>query len=268
MNKAIENKEIFTRKGTVQFVALSPKYREKVVYFTPIFDSDKNSYIYYPDECPEPKIADLMAKFVKDPGIQIAVKHNQILNKANDKDYAIIMLLLIQYPRVVISMDDVIPDVTIGYLYDKEYAASQLINKVNDEFEAISKVHGMSYDNLRKMAFYLGMNPNIMSSAILTSSIYEFTKANPKKILEFFNDKDADLITLVNMLRKSGQIVTIKGMMYYEKTFLGSSVSEAVSNLKQDNFADLLSTLRNMAEKAEVAIDVKTTFPRSVPKKK
>lgn len=236
------------RKGIVKFITVKKKYREKAVCVVPIYDPEDRKYKAYPRDIVNSKgfqtIQRLCAKYFPDENEQVFVNHNQSMDKANDADYALIMLLLAQSPTIVKSQREIVPGITIAYLFDAEHEANINVKVTNTKFEAIAKVVNMSFENQRRLMFYLGSNPDKMSDSILKSTLFDLCEKQPERITSYFNDIDAELVTMINILKEERVITRSKGVYYYGKIYLGQSIREIVSWSKEDKNAEAFTQLR------------------------
>ncbi len=238
----------YSREGKVQFVCINNKYRNRNIYIVPIFDAGINEFAFYPKECKsyEPNIEELVKRYIPSVDTQVVIKHNQIFDKSNDKDYVTLMLLMVQEPTIVASQDEVVPGTTIGYIYDAEYEANQKVVKISRQYDLINKVHNLSIENQKRLAYYLGYDANKMSLPTMLATIYDKLENEPNTVANFFTDTDADVKTLINIMRKEGLITKRNNAFYFENIYLGVGISEVVNFLKQDANTDLFNSMRKV----------------------
>lgn len=236
------------RKGTVKVIITKKKYREKGLCIVPIYDPNLRDFRKIPEEMDDHKdkaaYKKLVEKFFPDGNEQVFVDHNRVLDKTVDYDYALMLLLLTQNPTIVKSQSEVVPGITFAYLFDKEHEANVVVKSTRSKFEAIAKVVQMSIENQRRLMFYLGENPDIVSPSILEATLYKKAEDEPDKIMEYFTDADSEVVTMIHILKSEKIITKNKGVYYYGKIYLGQSVREVVSWTKEEKNAEAFAALR------------------------
>jgi len=236
----------YSREGKVRFICMHPRYRNKNIYITPIFDIAINDYRYVPEDCDNPEAEKIVKKYIKDETMQVFVRHNQVFDKSKDNDYAYLMLMMVQSPRIVKSESEIVPGTTIGYIYDSEYEASVKVAKTNVKYELIDKVHNLSLENQERLAYYLGLDAKKMSVSVMMSTIYEKLENEPESVRAFFTDTDAEIKTIINMMKSEGLVKKRNGAFYFQDIYLGVGLSEVVNFLKQDANSDIYSSMRKV----------------------
>lgn len=235
----------FERQGEVKIIVVKKKYREKPFCVVPIYDENLKDFRCFPDGMPK-NLQAVVKKHISNPDEQIFCEHNRVLDKSVDKDYALLMLLLTQAPIIAKSQSEVNPGITIAYLHDKEFEANRVVNIKKTEFDAISKLVGMSMENMSRLMYYLGENPNSMSVSVMTATLYEKAQKFPKNIIDYFTDPDSELLTLINMLKAERIITRKSNAFYYDKIYLGQTNAEVLSSLKDDRNQEMLVAMRKM----------------------
>lgn len=236
------------RKGTVKVIVVKKKYREKALCVVPVYDSEIRGYRKYPSDLDSrkdiAKFRALAEKHFPDDNEQVFVEHNRILNKEVDYDYALLMLLLVQNPTIVKSQSEVVPGATIAYLFDKEHEANVTVTSTRSKFNAIAKVVSMSMENQKRLMYFLGENPDLVSASVMEATLFNKAENEPQRIMEFFEDPDAELITMINILKAEKIITRNKGIFYFGKIYLGQSVREVVSWSKEEKNAEAFAALK------------------------
>lgn len=246
------------RDGVVKVIVTKKKYRVKPFCIVPIFDGEIKDYRRFPAGLPkkDESLADkLTAKYFPNPDEQVFIDHNKELKKSNDADFALLMMLLAQHPLVVKSQSEIVPGVTVAYLHDAEHEANINIKASRVEFKAMAKVVDMSAENQRRMMFYFGEDPDKLSPSVLESTLYARAKAEPEKIIEFYEDPDAEIVTMINIMKKEGIITRNKGTYYYGKIYLGQDIREVVSWSKEDKNSEPFGAMRKLLKSKLVTLD-------------
>jgi len=179
---------------------------------------------------------------VINPDNQHPITHLQTLNLSTGekgkalypRDYALYEFYMTMTKIVASGKDKVKEGTHLFYIEDKEKEAVNKVESFDLEFEAMSKVHGLSDEKIIDIALLLNYSMKSFSvdTSYLTvkqieSQVKQACKQSPREILDCFG-KDATEKIFLLKLEKNGIISRKNGVFMDHDTRLGSTLDEVV----------------------------------------
>ena len=240
------------RERSVQILAVNQKYKERPYFLTPIYITKKKRYILGIEDLAPVE----QGKIKKALGIktdsnkdgvpinefQVPIHHRMSLHLASNEDYGIYRMALTD-ELVAHSSRVVAGSKHLFFINDVQKEAVETVSNEKLQFEAKKLIFEEGdVQKLKSLCIYIGgIDIRNMPLNVLTSKSLEAAGRVPDKVLEFYQDKVANRVMIME-LDHYGLIRLNKGKYYDGEVYLGT-LEEAINFIADPKNSQTVNSL-------------------------
>jgi len=224
------------RGKTVQLLAVNPKYKERVGFVVPVYNSTSKKYECGVEHLPaieQGKILKALGvsedpdKGVQIDELQIPISHRQKLNLSVDEDYGIYCLCMV---NETIARSSKVVDVKrhLFFINDVEAEAVADISQKMLEYKATQFViNEADLPKLKSLCIYLGgIEVRNLSLNALMAKVFKEAERRPKDIIEFYEGKVENKVFILELYHHG--IIQIRQGKYYDGEVYMGTLQESI----------------------------------------
>lgn len=150
----------------------------------------------------------------------------------------------------IASNKNLIQNQHMFYIYDEEQESVELIKKSKIKKEALDIIDKVTPEEMRKILYTLGQQASGISNNAAMAKLLTLAETNPGSIVKAFTDPDSNLKVMFNQAISKGFITKIKGIYYYNDTYLGKNQEECIRFFKDTKNNDIREHIKFTVEEA------------------
>ena len=247
------------RDRTIQLLAVNPKYKERTLYLSAIYDSKSKQYdLGLSEETLSDKgkimkalgISDDPEKGVQIDQIQIPVSHREQLDLSNNEDYGKYCLCLANSDLIARNSRTVDSRKHLFFINDVESESVESLTEEMLIFDAKKKIFDESdIDRLKSLCIYLGgIDIRGLSVKALTVKAVKEAELRPESILSFYDGKEDNRVFVLE-LAHYGIIRSVQGKFFDGETFMGTLDEAVIYVVSPKNSSHVNSLGNRLTEK-------------------
>jgi hypothetical protein len=193
-----------------------------------------------------------------DPGESYVARHQMVFRSDVPADMILLKFFKTHDNIIAKNKRAVIPGVHRFYLEDKEDDAKETVSKVKTEYEAMTRIKGMSLEEMQDFARVIGIGRVDKLTAIqVEAALMEKAKSEPIKVMEAMEDPNRKVKAFLKKLIEKNIIRLGAGKYMYNNEILGlneQAVLDYLKNKENVNMVSEFGRLMNQGKEAPATV--------------
>jgi hypothetical protein len=254
----------------VRIVATSDTYRKAPYYFTPSQDGNSKKWLTGQDINWKVSEEDGRKKFVPateedvkkiknlplviDPNESYMVKDKMVFNLDVPADVALLEFLKTQKDIIAHSKSAKVPGRHRYYIENQDEEAKETVSKIDAEFNAITKIRAMTFEEMQAFARVIGIGKvGGLSKTQVEAALYERAKLQPAYVMSSLEDPDRKVKAFLKLLIEKNIVRLFNGKYQYGTEILGLNEMAAIDFLKAKENANMVNEFSRLVKQDAVA---------------